>query len=301
MTGEKQQLLCPLLSLCMRQRKGGQRGKGRGREESELWEKVQGNAPKTNAMTHLTTRMKHGGGGGRGLWWGREEISTFSLNFKSKFLSRAKRWKKTLLCVGRFAGVKYKRWTAKPHQFKRERNMQSCPTTEAPSSGSISVRKQSTELAWNDELPWSTTERCWLFPGRDTCSCWQSIEVHSTFPLLQSAVFQRLWKNGWKWQDRNIHRDGRQSTRGDNICRSLSEGDVELKWQPWWSHLRKITSIPTCTAHFSFLERSLCFFCPEQSQQKALRLMTVKVISEPRRRLTFLHFPTIMKRDKTAN
>lgn len=85
------------------------------------------------------------------------------------------------------------------------------------------------------------------------------------------------------------------------ICRGLSEGDVELKWQPWWSHLRKITSIPTCTAHFSFLERSLCFFCPEQSQQKALRLMTVKVISEPRRRLTFLHFPTIMKRDKTAN
>lgn len=221
MTGEKQQLLCPLLSLCMRQRKGGQRGKGRGREESELWEKVQGNAPKTNAMTHLTTRMKHGGGGGRGLWWGREEISTFSLNFKSKFLSRAKRWKKTLLCVGRFAGVKYKRWTAKPHQFKRERNMQSCPTTEAPSSGSISVRKQSTELAWNDELPWSTTERCWLFPGRDTCSCWQSTEVHSTFPLLQSTVFQRLWKNGWKWHDRNIHGDGRQSTRGDNLLQLI--------------------------------------------------------------------------------
>lgn len=96
-------------------------------------------------------------------------------------------------------------------------NMQSCPTTEAPSSGSISVRKQSTELAWNDELPWSTTERCWLFPGRDTCSCWQSIEVHSTFPLLQSAVFQRLWKNGWKWQDRNIHGDGRQRMRGNNL------------------------------------------------------------------------------------
>lgn len=48
-------------------------------------------------------------------------------------------------------------------------------------------------------------------------------------------------------------------------------------------------------AFFFFLMR------PQQSQQKALRLMTVKVISEPRRRLTFLHFPTIMKRDKRAN
>lgn len=39
-------------------------------------------------------------------------------------------------------------------------------------------------------------------------------------------------------------------------CGGLSEGDVRLKWQRWWSNLRKITSIPTCTAHFSFLEQS---------------------------------------------
>lgn len=194
MTGEKQQLLCPLRSLCMRQRKGGQRGKGRGREESELWEKVQGKAPKTNAMTHLTTRMKHGGG--RELWWGREEISTFSLNFKTKF---APGWRD---------GRKHYALAASPvsstnaeqqiHINLKEWNMPSGPTTEPPSSGTISVRKQSTELASNDQLPWSTTERCWLLPGTGTCSCWQSIYVLSTFPLIESAVFQKLWKNGWK-------------------------------------------------------------------------------------------------------
>lgn len=84
------------------------------------------------------------------------------------------------------------------HINLKEWNMPSGPTTEPPSSGTISVRKQSTELASDDQLPWSTTERCWLLPGTGTCSRWQSIYVLSTFPLIESAVFQILWKNGWK-------------------------------------------------------------------------------------------------------
>lgn len=196
MTGEKQQLLCPLRSLCMRQRKGGQRGKGRGREESELWEIVQGKAPKTNAMTHLTTRMKHGGG--RELWWGREEISTFSLNFKTKVAPGWRDGRKHYVLAA--LPVSSPNAEQQIHISLKEWNRPSCPATEVepPSSGTISVRKQSTELALNDELPWSTTKRCWLFLGRGTCSCWQSTDVLPTFPLIESVVFQKLWKNGCK-------------------------------------------------------------------------------------------------------
>lgn len=300
MTGEKQQLLCPLLSLCMRQRKGGQRGKGRGREESELWEKVQGNAPKTNAMTHLTTRMNMAAAAAEGFGGGERKFLHFLSTLKANF------------CPGRRDGRKHScALAALPVSSTNAEQRSHINLKESEICKAVQQQKhlQVEAFLWGSRAQsWPEMMSC---PGRPQkgadCSRAETLVLAgSLLKCTQHSLYSRapFSKDFGKMAGNDtieIFTATVDRARVAIICCSLSEGDVEQKWQPWWSHFWKITSIPTCTAHFSFLERSLCFFCPEQSQQKALRLMTVKVISEPRRRLTFLHFPTIMKRDKTAN